>query len=151
MAGNGKIFRERGGEMDPTATSGGLDALDEIWNRALGYASDDAFPEGVPDGIRQLSFLLRVYTSAMGGGLTFAFEVNEDSRMRRAVDAMRYFQMDELASFWEDLIIRQSEGDSLDDELDQFVDLVEGDSGIEAAFRNRAAEDPQSFGLNSGS
>ena len=52
----------------------------------------------------QLSYLLRFYNSAMGGGLGFAVEVNEPFRLKRAMDAMRYFGLMDLAELVADLI-----------------------------------------------
>ncbi|SBT43560.1 hypothetical protein [Micromonospora auratinigra] len=36
---------------------------------------------------------MRVHNSVMGGGLSFAVEVNEGFRFVRAVDALRYFRL----------------------------------------------------------
>ncbi|MGC4757648.1 hypothetical protein [Micromonospora trifolii] len=51
-----------------------------------------------------LSYLLRVHNSAMGGGLGLAVEVNEPFRLKRAMEAMRYFGLAELAELMADLI-----------------------------------------------
>ena len=78
-------------EVEEVWTHAELDDLNIIWNHAADYGADGEAPHGTPPGIVQLSHLLRVYNSVMGGGLGFAVEVNEPFRLRRAVDALRYF------------------------------------------------------------
>jgi hypothetical protein len=67
-------------ELEEMWRRAGLDDLDIIWNRAGSYGADGEAPEDTPPGIVQLSYLLRVYNSAMSGGLGFAVEVNEPFR-----------------------------------------------------------------------
>ena len=126
---------------------GALDDLDVIWNEAADYGADGAVPEGTPAGIEQLASLLRVYGSAMGGGLGFALEVNEPFRVRRAIDAMRYFKLAAAADFLEDVLDRTLNGESPDswppDEA--FYHLVD-DETVRKAFKTKAAQAPTDFG-----
>ncbi|GAA2600821.1 hypothetical protein GCM10010399_34530 [Dactylosporangium fulvum] len=136
------------GEVEEVWRRAGLDELDIIWNRAAEYGADGEAPEGTPQGIVQLSYLLRVYNSAMGGGLGFAVEVNEPFRLERARDAMRYFGLPELAELVADLIEHDLDGDhaeSRQDDLDAL--LGPQDEALETAFRVKAAERPADFGL----
>ena len=91
-------------EVEEVRRRAGLDELHIIWNHAADYGADGEAPEGTPRGIVQLSYLLRFYNSAMGGGLGFAVEVNEPFRLKRAMDAMRYFGLMDLAELVADLI-----------------------------------------------
>jgi hypothetical protein len=56
------------------------------------------------------SYLLRVYNSAMSGGLGFAVEVNEEFRLLRAVNAAYYFGLTDLATLLADLITHDQDG-----------------------------------------
>src|SRR5690349_19425988 len=98
------------GELEEVWRRAGVDELNIIWNRAADYGADGEAPDGTPRGIVQLSYLLRVYNSAMGGGLGFAVEVNEPFRLKRAMDAMRYFGLAELAELVADLIEHNLDG-----------------------------------------
>lgn len=93
------------------AWGGTLNDLDVIWNQAADHGADGDVPEGTPPGIEQLASLLRVYNSAMGGGLGFALEVNEPFRVRRAINAFRYFELDEAADFLQDVLDRSLNGE----------------------------------------
>ncbi|HEX5594751.1 MAG TPA: hypothetical protein VFX61_01825 [Micromonosporaceae bacterium] len=125
-----------------------LDELDIIWNRAADYGADGEAPEGAPRGIVQLSYLLRVYNSAMGGGWGFAVEVNEPFRLKRAMEAMRYFGLTELAELVADLIEHDLDGDHAESRQDD-LDMLLGpqDEALETAFRVKAVERPADFGL----
>jgi len=126
-----------------------LDSLHILWNRAADYGADGEAPEAAVPGVAYLSYLLRVYNSAMSGGLGFAVEVNEEFRLRRAVDAARYFGMVDLAELLDDLIAHYGDGtyaESRDADLENI--LGRQDEHLEAAFREKAAESPADFGLN---
>jgi hypothetical protein len=128
----------------------GLDELDVIWNRAGVYGADGEPPEGTPRGIVYLSYLLRVYNSAMGGGLGFAVEVNEPFRLQRAIEAMRYFGLPELAALVTDLLDHDLDGayaESRQADLDAL--LGPRDENLEAAYRAKARKAPADFGLDS--
>ncbi|MBQ0989330.1 hypothetical protein KBX08_04395 [Micromonospora sp. H61] len=124
------------------------DDLNIIWNHAADYGADGEAPDGTPPGIVQLSYLLRVYNSVMGGGLGFALEVNEPFRLRRAMDAMRYFGLAELAELLTDVIEHDLDGDRADSPDDDLETLL-GPRGepLATAFRARAADSPADFGL----
>lgn len=125
-----------------------LDELHLIWNRAADYGADGEAPAGTPRGIVQLSYLLRVYNSAMGGDLDFAVEVNEPFRLKRAMDAARYLGLTELAKLVADLIehdLDMSHAASRQDDLDAL--LGPADAALETAFRTKAAERAADFGL----
>ncbi len=84
----------------------------------------------------------------MGGGLGFAVEVNERFRLRRAIDAMRYFRLSELADLLTDVLNHDLEGEYVDSRTDQFYDLLgPQEEVLDRAFRARAAEAPSDFGL----
>ncbi len=134
--------------MEEVWRRAGLDELDIIWNRAADVGADGEAPEGTPRGIVQLSYLLRVYNSAMGGGLGFAVEVNEPFRLQRAMDAMWYFGLTELAALVADLIEHDLDGDHAESrQHDLHTLLGPQDEALEAAFRAKAAERPADFGL----
>jgi hypothetical protein len=125
------------------------DDLDIIWNEAVDYGVDGEVPEGTPSGVEQLASLLRVYNSAMGGGLGFALEVNEPFRVRRAVAAMRYFGLADAADFLEDVLNRSLNSESPDSlpSDDDFYDLVDdGTERFRRAFKAKVAEVPADFG-----
>jgi hypothetical protein len=135
-------------EMDEAWRWAELDDLHVIWNLAADYGTDGEAPEGTPLGIVQLSFLLRVVNSAMGGGLGFAVEVNEHFRLRRAIDAMRYFRLSELADLLNDVLNHDLDGEYVDSRTDQFYDLLgPQEEVLDRAFRAKAAEAPSDFGL----
>ncbi|WBB86131.1 hypothetical protein O7542_03010 [Micromonospora sp. WMMC264] len=126
----------------------GLDVLQIIWNDAADYGADGEAPEGIPRGIVQLSYLLRVYNSAMSGGLGFAVEVNEPFRLKRAMDAMQYFGLADLAELVADLIEHDLEiyhAGSRHDDLETLLGPQGG--ALTRAFRVKAAERPADFGL----
>ncbi|GAB3841627.1 hypothetical protein [Dactylosporangium cerinum] len=81
----------------------------------------------------------------MGGGLGFALEVNEPFRVRRAIDAMRYFGLPAPADLLEDVLRRSLIGESADSWTDDFYDLVD-DELVRGAFKAKAAEVPADFG-----
>jgi hypothetical protein len=96
----------------------------------------------------QLSYLLRVYNSAMSGGLGFAVEVNEPFRLKRARDAMRYFGLADLAELVADLMEQDLDGDHAESRQDDLDTLLgPQDAALEAAFRAKATERPADFGL----
>ncbi|MEU1363196.1 hypothetical protein ABZ356_25510 [Micromonospora zamorensis] len=136
-------------EVEEMWRPAGLDELHIIWNRAVDYGVDGEAPEGTPRGIVQLSYLLRVYNSAMGGGLGFAVEVNEPFRLKRAMDAMRYFGLMDLAELVADLIehdLDTEHAGSRHDDLE--ILLGPQDEALTRAFRVKAAERPADFGLD---
>jgi hypothetical protein len=115
---------------------------------AADYDADGGAPAGSPRGIVQLSSLLRVYNSIMGGGLDFAVEVNERLRLQRAMDAARYFGLTELAQLVAGLIepdLDMSHAASRQDGLDAL--LGPADTALETAFRIMAAEQLADFGM----
>ncbi|WP_262286929.1 hypothetical protein [Micromonospora sp. MA102] len=135
-------------ELDETWRRAVLDDLAVIWNRACDYGADGEAPEGTPLGIVHLSFLLRVYNSAMGGGLGFAVEVNEPFRLRRAIEAMRYFRLSELADLLTDVLNHESDVEYAGSRERQFYYLLgPADENLDKAFRAKAAEAPSDFGL----
>ncbi|WP_146167967.1 hypothetical protein [Micromonospora sp. MH33] len=135
-------------EVEALWKRAGLDELHIIWNLAADYGADGEAPEGTPRGIVQLSYLLRVYNSAMGGGLGFAVEVNEIFRLKRAMDAMRYFGLTELAELVADLIEHDLDGDYAESRHDDLECLLgPQDEALTTAFRVKAAERPADFGL----
>ncbi|MFD6264975.1 hypothetical protein ACFWFK_27980, partial [Micromonospora chalcea] len=96
----------------------------------------------------QLSYLLRVYNSAMSGGLGFAVEVNEPFRLKRAMDAMQYFGLANLAELVADLIEHDLDiyhAGSRHDDLETLLGPQGG--ALTRAFRVKAAERPADFGL----
>jgi hypothetical protein len=127
--------------------SGGLDDLDVIWNEAADYGADGEVPDGTPSGIEQLASMLRVHNSAMGGGLGFALEVNEPFRVRRAINAMRYFELAEAADFLENVLNRSLNGESPDSlpSDDDFYDLMD-DETVRSAFKAKVARASTDFG-----
>jgi hypothetical protein len=130
---------------------GGLDDLDVIWNEAVDYGADGEVPDGTPSGMEQLASLLRVYNSAMGGGLGFALEVNEPFRVRRAINAMRYFEFAEAADLLENVLDRSLNGESPDSSPpdDDFIDLMDGES-VRRAFKAKVAQIPADFARGQG-
>ncbi|GIF62575.1 hypothetical protein Ais01nite_06100 [Asanoa ishikariensis] len=127
-------------ELSRVLAGGGLDELDHIWNEATDSGADGEMPEGTPPGIEHLASLLRVYNSAMSGGLGFALEVNEPFHVRRAINALRYFGLTETASFVEEALNGESPGDAF------FAPVDHGIDPIGRAFRTKAAEFPTDFG-----
>ena len=126
----------------------GLDQLQIIWNHAADYGADGEAPEGTRRGIVQLSYLLRVYNSAMSGGLGFAVEVNEPFRLKRAMDAMQYFELADLAELLAALIEHDFDiyhAGSRHDDLETLLG-PQGEA-LTRAFRVKAAEKPADFGL----
>ena len=94
--------------------------------------------------------MLRVYNSAMGGGLGFALEVNEPFRVRGAISALRYFELAEAADFLQDVLDRSLNGESPDSlpSDDDFYDLVDdGTNSVSKAFRAKAAKVPTDFAV----
>ncbi|WP_349880215.1 hypothetical protein ABIH81_11195 [Micromonospora sp. HUAS YX12] len=135
-------------EVEDVWRRAGLDELHLIWSHAADYGADGEAPEGTPRGIVQLSYLLRVYNSAMGGGLGFAVEVNEPFRLKRAMDAMRYFGLADLAELVADLIEHDLDIGHAGSRHDDFEALLgPQDEALTRAFRARAAERPADFGL----
>ncbi|MBW6435326.1 DUF4259 domain-containing protein [Actinoplanes hulinensis] len=126
---------------------GKLDDLDVIWNEAADYGADGEVPDGTPSGIEQLASLLRVHNCAMGGGLGFALEVNEPFRVRRAINAMRYFELAETAEFLENVLDRSLNGESPESlpSDDDFYDLID-DETVRRAFKAKVAQIPADFG-----
>ena len=124
-----------------------MDEFDVIWNDAADYGAEGRVPDGTAAGIEQLAWLLRVYNSAMGGGVSFALEVNEPFRIRRAIDAMRYFGLTAPADLLEDVLGRSLRGESADSwpSDDDFYDLLD-DETVRTAFREKAAQVPIDFG-----
>lgn len=122
-----------------------MDPIDQIWNHAIDLGVEDEVPEGTPAGLAALAHLLRVFNSTMGGGLLFAFEVNEEFRIRRAIAAARYFGLTELATFWEDLLLHIDEHRYLGSKYDAYCDLIAGGDAIEAAFRAKLLAAPEDF------
>jgi hypothetical protein len=88
----------------------GLDELVIIWNRACSFGADCETTDGTPPGVANLSYLCRIYSSAMSGGLGFAVEVNEPFRLQRAVDALHYFGLSVLAALVADLLDHDLDG-----------------------------------------
>ncbi|GGM86380.1 DUF4259 domain-containing protein [Dactylosporangium sucinum] len=120
-----------------------------IWIEAADYGADGEVPEGTPPGIEHLASLLRVYNSAMGGGLGFALEVNEPFRVRRAINAMRYFGLAEPADLLEDALSRSLNGEPPDSWPSGIHDRLDGlldDKWFMRAFKAKAAEVPTDFG-----
>jgi hypothetical protein len=132
----------------PSAGGSELNGLDEVWNQACDYGADGGVPEGTPPGVEHLASLLRVYNSAMGGGLGFTLEVNEPFRIRNAINSLRYFELAEAADFLQDVLDRSLNGESPDSlpTDDDFYDLVDdGSNPIRRAFEVKAAEVPTDF------
>lgn len=130
------------------ALGGGVsDDLDRIWNDACDYGADGEVPAGTPRGIEHLASLLRVHGSVMGGGLAFAVEANEPFRVRRAVEALRYFRLTPAADLLEDVLGRSVKGEEPDSwpTGDDFDGLLDGDV-VDSAFRAKAIEVPADFG-----
>lgn len=133
-------------------TVAGVDDLDLMWSAAAAMGAVGEAAAGTPPGVARLAYLLRVYNCAMGGGLGFAFEVNEDYRIVRAIDAMRFFGLAELAGLFEDLRAHMPDWDYIESRVryDTFVDLADGIAGVGGvmeAFRAKAAGAPGEFGL----
>jgi hypothetical protein len=85
----------------------------------------------------------------MGGGLSFALEVNEPFRVKRAINALRYFELAESADFLQDVLDRSMYGESPDSlpSDDDFYSLVDdGTDPVSRAFKTKAAEVPADFG-----
>ncbi len=123
----------------------GPDGLDLIWDEANDYGIEGAVPDGTPPGIEHLAHLMRVYNSAMGGGLFFALEANEPFRIRRAITALRYFAMTEAAAMLDDALLNSEDPDWDSDDI-AFHDLVDGGTDLLGkAFRAKAAEAPADF------
>ncbi|PRX15800.1 hypothetical protein CLV67_12239 [Actinoplanes italicus] len=125
-----------------------MNGLDTIWNQACDYGADGEVPQGTPPGIEHLASLLRVYNSAMGGGLGFALEVNEPFRVRNAIIALRYFELGEAADFLQDVLDRSLNGESpdslpSDEDFHRLVD--DGPNPISRAFKAKAAKVPADF------
>jgi hypothetical protein len=127
-----------------------MDHLDETWNLASEWGAEREIPAEVPAGIASLAHWLRVCNSAMGGGLGFAFEVNEDFRVVRAIAAMCFFGREDVAAFFEDLRAHAADGDYLESKDDEHDSLIEGGDAIDRAFRAKAEESPELFGLEEG-
>ncbi|WP_127505144.1 DUF4259 domain-containing protein [Actinoplanes solisilvae] len=126
---------------------GRLDDLDIMWNEAADFGADGEMPDGTPSGIEQLASLLGVHNSAMGGGLGFALEVNEPFRVRRAINAMRYFGLAEPADFLDNVLDRSLNNESPDSlpSDDDFYDLMD-DEIVRRAFKAKVAQIPTDFG-----
>ncbi|MBO3742932.1 DUF4259 domain-containing protein [Actinoplanes flavus] len=122
------------------------DELDDIWNDAADYGADGEAPDGTPPGIEHLASLLRVHNSVMGGGVGFALEVNEPFRVRRAIDALRYFELPEAAALLDDVLRRDLDGEPADTRPDdELTALLDGDY-LDRAFRAKAERVPADFG-----
>lgn len=125
-----------------------MDPLHVTWNLAVDYGADGEAQEGTPLGIVQLSFLLRVVNSPISGGLGFAVEVNEDSRLRRAVDAMRYFRLSELADLLTDVLNYAADGVYAESRTGPIYDLPGPEEEVlDRAYRAKVAEAASDFGL----
>ena len=124
-----------------------LNELDVLWNTAGEFGAEGDAPAETPPGIVHLSHLLRVYNSSMGGGLGFAFEVNEGFRVRRAIDALIYFGMSDLADLFEDLLEHVPDYDYIGNAEDRYDALVGNGDVLDETFRVKAAEAPGDFGL----
>lgn len=124
-----------------------MDDLDLVWNAAGELGAEGEAPGGTPQGITNLSYLLRLYNSTMGGGLGFAFEVNEKFRIQRAINAMGYFGLSELADFFEDLLEHFPDYDYIEAKYAEYEALVGTGDVIEDAFRAKAGEAPDEFGV----
>jgi hypothetical protein len=134
--------------VEATWRSAGLDELDIVWNRAGSLGADGEAPDGIPRGVVQLSYLLRVYNSAMGGGLGFAVEVNEQFRLQRAIDAMHYFGLPELAALVADLLDHDLDAEYAESRQSDFDALLgPRDENLSCAYRTKATESPADFGL----
>ena len=128
-----------------------MNDLDAIWNAAADYGADGEVPEGPPPGIEHLASLLRVYNSTMGGSLGFALEVNEPFRVRRAINAMHYFELTRPADFLQDVLNRSLNGESPDPlpSDDDFYALVDDRTNpVSRAFKTKVAQAPTDFGLH---
>jgi hypothetical protein len=78
----------------------------------------------------------------------FAVEVNELFRLKRAMEAMRYFGLAELADLVADLVDHDLNGDYAESRQDDLYTLLgPRDEVLETAFRVKAAERPADFGL----
>ncbi|MDI6105887.1 hypothetical protein QLQ12_45680 [Actinoplanes sp. NEAU-A12] len=122
--------------------------MDIIWNQACDYGADGEVPDCTPPGIEHLVSLLRVYNSAMGGGLGFALEVNEPFRVRSAINALRYFELAEAADFLQDVLDRSLNGespDSLPSDEDFYHLVDDGTNPVSRAFKAKAAKVPADF------
>jgi hypothetical protein len=124
-----------------------LNEFDLIWNTAADLGAEGDAPKETPPGIVHLSHLLRVYNSSMGGGLWFAFEVNEDFRVRRAIDACAYFGLRELAELFEDLLEHYPDWDPIGDAENKYDALIGNGDVLDERFHTKAAEAPGDFGL----
>lgn len=124
-----------------------LNELRVIWNTACDLGAEGDAPTETPPGIVYLSHLLRVYGSSMGGGLWFAFEVNEDFRVRRAIDAFTYFGLQELAELFEDLLEHFPNWDHIGNAEDRYDALIGNGDVLDERFRAKAAVAPGDFGL----
>src|SRR5690349_2209011 len=120
-----------------------MDELDLIWSVAGELGAQGETPEGTPEGVIHLSYLLRLYNSAEGGSLGFAFEVNEEFRVERAIHAMRYFGRLDLADFFENLRGRFPDYDFIESQRDEYYAIVGNGDVIEDAFRTMAVEPPE--------
>ncbi|AEV86731.1 putative iron-dependent peroxidase [Actinoplanes sp. SE50] len=120
------------------------DDLDLIWEEANDYGIEGGVPDGTPPGIEHLTHLMRVYNSAMGGGLYFALEANEPSRVRRAIIALRYFGMAEAATLLDEALNSESH-DSVPADVDFYALVDGGPDLLGKAFRAKAVETPDDF------
>ncbi|BCJ55389.1 hypothetical protein Asp14428_68640 [Actinoplanes sp. NBRC 14428] len=128
-----------------------MDRLSELWNEAVDLAEEGDVPPGTPEGMARLADVLRVYNSIMGGGVGFALEVNEPSRVGRAVDGLRYLGLSEVAGLLADIAdgYRAPGGGAAgvaeqEKRLEELLDLQDP---VEDAFRLRARAEPREFGL----
>lgn len=126
-----------------------MDDLDQLWNLAGEMGATDDVPEGTTPGLAALAHLLRFYNSTMGGGLGFAFEANEEFRVRRAIQAASYFGLADLAMFWADLLAHFPDYEYIESRYEAYDELVPRDSVIVEAFRAKVADSPREFGLRS--
>jgi hypothetical protein len=138
------IFAPAARRYHPTAMN---ETEIEIWNLAADHGADGESPEGTPPGLVRLAWLLRVYNSAMGGGLYFAFEVNEPFRIRNAIEAMRYFGLTELAALMAGILEHGIDNDYLTSREDEFYHLLGRDleENLHRAYRDRLAAAPADF------
>lgn len=136
-------------ESDQSWTPYELDDLDLIWNQAADYGADGEAPESTPEGVVKLSHVLRVYNSAMGGGLSFAVEVNEPFRIQQAIAALQFFGLSQLADLMADILDHGLDGGYAESRQAEFSTLLGPlDGAIDAAFRLKARKDPPEFGIN---
>ena len=118
----------------------GMAEFHAMWNLAADYGADGEAPEGTPESMRWLSYVLRFHNSSMGGGLGFAFEVNERFRVERAIAGARYLGLHELADFWADLLDHFADTGQVEppEREARYHELVPDDRVLFEAFKAKA-------------